>query len=371
MNDVEVLLEKYNNGTATNQERELVESWYLRYKTESQNLSHEQIQEEYNSGLADLTSRINKKTIRLWPRLAVAASLLLVLSFGTYLLLKNQHSGTTQTATIINDIKPGTNSATLTLGNGKTILLNASANGQLAVQGGMAVTKTADGQLQYQQIGDDNAEVMINTITTRRKEQYKVILADGTSVWLNAASSIQYPTAFTGNTREVTITGEAYFEVAHNPAKPFRVNTNRQTVEVLGTHFNVNAYGDEPAVKTTLLEGSVRVSAGNSFKVIAPGEQSILKADELSVNETNTEESVAWKNGYFRFNQEKIEPLMRKLSRWYDIDVEFLGPVPDEEFSGAISRFTNISQVLNALEYYKTVHFKVEGRRVTVSKVNN
>jgi transmembrane sensor len=164
----------------------------------------------------------------------------------------------------------------------------------------------------------------------------------------------------------VTITGEAYFEVSHDANRPFRVISNGQTVEVLGTHFNVNTYTDEPNTRTTLLEGSVKVSAANGASVIKPGQQAVLSDAGLAVNAANTEETVAWKNGYFRFNGENIQSIMRKLSRWYDIDVAFDGPVSDDEFSGTISRSKNISEVLKALQYSKTVHFKIEGRRVTV-----
>lgn len=369
MTEAEELLEKYRLGKCTLEELRLLQKWFHHLGeeersdlTEADLINAKNIFKQYADSLTH-----KHRSVFSWSRIAAAASILLFLSVGTYFVL-HAHRSASQQISYVNDVKPGSNSATLTLGNGQKIVLNTKPNGQLAVQGKMVVTKTANGQLQYQQSVSADNEVMFNTITTNRKEQYKVILADGTSVWLNAASSIKYPTTFTGNSREVSITGEAYFEVAHNAAKPFRVSSQGQIVEVLGTHFNVNSYADEPAAKTTLLEGSVRVTANNNIKIIAPGEQTVLMGGQLSVSEANTEEAVAWKNGYFRFNKEAIGSIMRKLSRWYDIDVRFEGGMPDDEFTGTISRFTNISEVLKALEYYKTVHFKVEGRRVTVSK---
>jgi transmembrane sensor len=310
-----------------------------------------------------------KRGYRLWPRIVAAASILLILSIGGYFLLDQSKSEEKWVAqNFKNDIIPGSNSATLTLGNGKVVVLNATANGRLAVQGNMAVKKTSDGKLEYRVISNTDGEVMENTLTTRRKEQYKVVLADGTNVWLNASSSIKYPTQFNGKYRDVTVTGEAYFEVAHNAAKPFRVISATQTIEVLGTHFNVNTYADEPAVSTTLLEGSVKVFNFNASKIIKPGEQAVLMGGQLDVRTANVEETVAWKNGYFRFNKENIESIMRKLSRWYDIDVVFDGPVPDEEYIGTCARSRNISEVLKVLQYSKSVHFKIEGRRITVLK---
>ncbi len=362
------LLAKYTSGECSAEETALVESWYLRFnEADRAELSEDaliQAQDKLWTGLS-----VKTKVRSIWPRIAAAASILLFVSIGGYFILHKPTAATNTAAqSKVNDVTPGSNSATLTLSNGKKILLNAKPVGQIAVQGNMAITKTANGQLQYQLSTAKSTITMLNTVSTRRKEQYKVVLSDGTNVWLNAASSITYPVAFTGTYREVAITGEAYFEVAHNAKKPFKVTAQGQTVEVLGTHFNINAYADEPNVKTTLLEGSVKITGNNSFKIIKPGQQAIFKNNQLLVSDANVEETVAWKNGYFRFNRENIEPIMRKLSRWYDIEVQFEGAIPDDEFSGAISRFKNISEVLKELEYYKTVHFKVEGRRVTVSK---
>jgi len=303
----------------------------------------------------------------LWHRIAAAASILLFVSVGAYFIIHRTPPEREWIAqNFKNDIGPGGNSATLTLGDGKVVALNARTKGQVAVQGNLAVMKTAEGQLEYRSIASGDNEISENTLATQRKEQYKVVLADGTNVWLNDASSIRYPTAFKGKYRDVTITGEVYFEVAHNASQPFRVKSAGQMIEVLGTHFNVNTYSDEPAVKTTLLEGKVKVSSAIDYKIIQPGKQALLKNARLSLTNADLEEAVAWKNGYFRFNNEKIEGVMRKLARWYDIDVRFDGPISQEEFNGTISRFTNISEVLESLQYSRSIHFKIEGRRVTI-----
>lgn len=368
--DVIALIEKYKQGECADQEIAWLESWYLQHDADAiRQLTPLEFLEDLRQISVGLPLYNPVKTRHLWPRIAAAASILLLLSLGVYFAWHKKPAEDEWIAqNFKNDIRPGDNSATLTLGNGKIVILNAKAKGQLALQGNIAVQKTADGQLSYQAIssGDDN--VMENTLTTQRKEQYKVVLTDGTSVWLNAASSIKYPTDFKGKYRDVTITGEAYFEVAHNAAKPFRVISAGQTVEVLGTHFNVNTYTDEPGVTTTLLEGSVKVSEDKIFQILKPGEQAVLKGTQLSVQDADTEETVAWKNGYFRFNGEKIGSIMRKLARWYDIDVHFEGPVSEEKYSGKISRFRDISEILKVFEYAGSIHFKIEGRRVTVLK---
>ena len=212
---------------------------------------------------------------------------------------------------------------------------------------------------------DLRGAVAYNTLTTPRGGQYHLTLSDGTSVWLNAASSIKYPIAFTGNERRVEITGEVYFEVEHNAAKPFRVICNGQTVEDLGTHFNINAYNDENAVKTTLLEGSVNVSAAGKNKMLKPGEQAQLQHGNIRIADVDVNKVAAWKNGLFQFNDDNIRDIMRQLGRWYDVDIKYEGNLPDWEFSGAIPRNANLSQVLDILSFVK-VHFRIDGKTIVV-----
>jgi ferric-dicitrate binding protein FerR (iron transport regulator) len=191
-------------------------------------------------------------------------------------------------------------------------------------------------------------------------------LPDGSKIWLNAASSLKFPTAFTGSQRDVELTGEAYFEVAKNPSKPFMVNVNALKVKVLGTHFNINAYSDEDDIKTTLLEGSVRLASGNSHNLLKPGEQGIVKGNNIRVIEVDAERTAAWKNGFFDFNRASIRDIMKQLSRWYNIEVVYNGKVSDDEFMGRIERNVKLSQVLHVLEL-SHVHFKVEDKKITVS----
>jgi hypothetical protein len=301
---------------------------------------------------------------------AVAATILVLFSISIYFYLNNQPQPVAQI--IKQDIKPGGNKAILTLANGQQIILSDVQNGQLAQQGNIIIHKTIDGLVVYSAIVDAkqtnkaNAVIAYNTISTPRGGQYQVILPDGSHVWLNAASSIKYPTAFAGKIREVEITGEAYFEVAHNAAKPFRVITNSQIVQVLGTHFNINSYDNEEAIKTTLLEGSVRIMAKNNIRVLKPGEQAKLSSDgDLKVAEANLTETVAWKNGLFYFENSSLQNVMRQLARWYEVEIEYEGKIPDRTFTGKIQRNVNLSEVLEILKFTK-VTLKIEGKKIVV-----
>lgn len=204
-----------------------------------------------------------------------------------------------------------------------------------------------------------------NTISTPRGGQYQLQLPDGSKVWLNAQSSLRFPARFIGNERLVTLTGEGYFEVAKDKAHPFKISINNMQVEVLGTHFNVMGYNDEPATTTTLLEGSVKIIKGGSVQKIVPGEQAIVK-DGIRVAKVNAEEAIEWKNGNFNFSHEKLGSIMRRISRWYDVDIAYSQRTTGATFVGTIPRSTNITEVLKYLELTGLVHFKIEERRVTV-----
>jgi transmembrane sensor len=264
------------------------------------------------------------------------------------------------------NITPGSNKAVLTLQDGSTIILNDAKEGTLAQQGNANVVKMANGQLVYNKTDAQPEKILFNTMTTPRGGQYKLTLPDGTDVWLNSASSITYPTAFVGNERNVSITGEAYFEVAKDKTKPFHVKAGSQTIEVLGTHFNVMAYADEDVIKTTLLEGSVKVTGDKESGILKPGEQSIIdKTGDMKVSVASVDETMAWKNGYFKFNRVGIKYIMRQLSRWYDVDVVYDGRVKEDEFVGTIGRGENIVQALHLLEL-ANVHFKIQDKKIIV-----
>jgi hypothetical protein len=269
------------------------------------------------------------------------------------------------------DIQPGKNSAVLKLSNGTQILLDSAVNGALAQQGNMRVLKF-NGRIAYKaDEGNSNVKPVYNTITTTRGNEYLLILADGTKAWLNAASSIHFPTAFSGNERKVEITGEVYFEVAHDRSKPFKVEFSNATgekgeVEVLGTHFDVNAYPDETNIKTTLLQGSVKVSQSDKIQMLSPGQQAIISSDKIILKkDIDVAQITAWKNGYFLFNNTDIQSIMRQVSRWYDIDVSFEGKIPSDGFTGKILRNVPLSKFLKVLEM-NDVKVRRDGRNVTV-----
>jgi transmembrane sensor len=377
MNEKEIraLLQKYRGGECTLEELAFLESWYAQW---NQDTPFDLPSEELRADLTVISEAIptlgNRKTKEklLWPRFAAAASILLFLSIGGYFFLHKQRQQQQIAQNQVQDIAPGTNKAILTLANGKKIVLNHTQNGLLAQQGA-SVVKSANGEVVYQQTVNETpgSELTYNSITIPRGAEYQVVvLPDGSKVWINSASSLRYPTAFTGNERKVELTGEAYFEVAHNPAKPFRVTSNSQTVEVLGTHFNINSYDDEPATKTTLLEGKVKVtaSADNAVRILQPGQQSELNAGSFIIKPVETDEAVAWKNGKFMFERDNIQYIMRTVSRWYNVDVEYSGTVPDDNFKGGTSRYKNVSELLSILQLTGKVHFKIEGRKIIVSK---
>jgi ferric-dicitrate binding protein FerR (iron transport regulator) len=371
---INLLAQKWQEGTITKEEREEFENWYNNFDN-SLEINSDESQTEMEQRLYSLIAQKGnirtRQTITIkWTRLAAAASILLCLGIGSYYFIK-QDEVKPIAKVIQQDVSPGSNKATLTLSNGQQISLNDAGNGPLAVQGNTNITKTSDGNLAYEPTDGHSpasAAMAYNTVSTPLGGQYHLTLSDGSEVWLNAGSSIKYPASFKGTERKVEITGEVYFEIAHNAAIPFRVVTERQVVEVLGTHFNVNAYKDETAIRTTLLEGSVRVTGQNNTKIIQPGEQAVLNSDGLNVTKADLEEAIAWKNGEFRFNDEKIGSIMRKLARWYDIEVTFKGPAPEEGFNGKISRYKNISQALKMLEKTKAVHFQIEGKKLIVTQ---
>jgi len=270
------------------------------------------------------------------------------------------------------DIAPGGNKAVLTLSDGTTITLDSTVRGAIAQQGSTSIVKEADGRIVYHAQGAGAGETMMNTMRTPRGGAYRLTLPDGTQVWLNAASSITYPAAFMGKQRKVKISGEAYFEVTQDKGKPFVVEMDGgMPVEVLGTHFNVNSYVDEGPVKTTLLEGSVRVNAsvfsGGRDVVLRPGQQARADGQRLSVTSNiNVDKVMAWKNGLFNFEDASLQEVMRQLERWYDITVVYEGRIPDIQFEGEISRNINLSNLLRVLARAEVKFRLEEGRRLVV-----
>lgn len=337
---------------------------------EDQNLKEEM----WSAILSSITTK--KHLVRpLFTRWLAAASVILIILAAGWLWSNSGRQNSSLIATGVNkktsnDIAPGGNKAILTLADGSTIILDSAQNGMLSQQGNAKVIKLDNGALTYQKENSQETKIQYNTITTPRGGQYQLVLSDGSHIWLNAASSITYPTVFSGKEREVTITGEAYFEVSHNKEKPFLVSVNNAVVQVLGTHFNVNAYEDEGIMKTTLLEGSVKVSKGDKSVVIEPGQQAdVNKASNLiAINKSvNLEEVVAWKNGLFQFDNTDIKNVMRQIGRWYDLDIVIEENVPYKKITGKIYRNVNVSKVLKIMEALK-IHFEIQGKTIIVTK---
>jgi transmembrane sensor len=362
------LLKKYIEGKCDQEETAWVESWYLHTTNDQPIPSQEEIEAAYAHVSANLPQKSRMAGRRFY--LSVAATVLLCVSVAAYFAFRQSLPNSENTATIAkqNDFAPGSNKAILTLGNGQHIVLTGASNGKIAQQGDVSVSKTAEGQIVYNGNDHDASAPLYNTMATPRGGEYHLTLADGTNVWLNAASSITYPTAFAGQDRTVQVTGEVYFEVSHDQHKPFKVITRGQTVEVLGTHFNINSYDDEPVIKTTLFEGAVKVSRDAKSAILKPGEQAIDNTNSSTIsvtNDFNSEEVIAWKNGRFYFDYTDIHTVMRQIARWYDVDVVYQGKISTKRLSGSFSKYTNASKALFILEY-AGIDFKIEGRRIIV-----
>lgn len=324
------------------------------------------------------SQRSRKKTtsVKLYQhfvRYATGAAAILLITVSVYLAFRSKAPEQSQATIVKKNID--TNKAAdqkntvLALADGSQIIISDNKNGTLAQQGNTSINQL-NGQLIYKDMGINlNATTLYNTITTPKGRNFELTLLDGTKVWLNAASSLSYPVAFNSTERRVKINGEAYFEVAKNKRQPFVVEANGTEVKVLGTHFNVSAYDDDPSVKTTLLEGSVKVSKNNIETMLTPGKQAIAfnNTDNIKVLNADAEGAVAWKNGYFNFNNEDITTVMKTLARWYDIEVEYMPGIKGKTYGGTISKFEDIDKMLSSIELTGTVHFKKEGRKVLVT----
>jgi ferric-dicitrate binding protein FerR (iron transport regulator) len=377
------LIDKYQKGTLSAEEEALFEGWYLKLTAEEQvSISEKHLAQKKRAIWKNLqVNNGTTKMVKFRVSTQIAAAAIVILAVG--ILYFYQKDTTKQTVTRIakNDIRPGGSKAYLTLANGKTIVLNTTANGQIANQAGTSVTKTAGGQLVYTITGKSTTSnpAELNTITTPRGGQWQVLLPDGTKVWLNAASSLTYPVSFTAlKNRRVELTGEAYFEVAKDKTHPFIVHTIKQDVEVLGTHFNINAYADEQYTKTTLLEGSVHVKPATAsaineanslaWQALKPGQQSVLSNGDIKITAANTEAAIAWKNTMFYFEDDNLENIMKRVARWYDVNIIYHNnQVKHELFSGRISRAQNVSEVLKMLTLTGAAQFKIEGRNIIVT----
>ncbi|SHG10631.1 FecR family protein [Pedobacter caeni] len=373
----EELVHKYNLGICSEEERALVESWHLKEISDATELpstkdiwnAHKRIKK----ALAVQTGNKNKSPnpIRLWIRLSGIAGAIFIISIIAFLYLKSKTTPATinHSTAAKNDILPGSFKAVLTLSTGQKITLNKKYSGLIAKQGKTSIRKTIDGNLIYDHHSPGEEPQMMNTLETPPGGEYQLTLPDGTKVWLNAGSLLTYPTFFNNKERKVELKGEAYFEVTRNVKSPFKVVSKNQVVEVLGTHFNILAYPNEEKNKTTLLEGSIRISSGKAKKKLKPGQEAIITTStnqDILLEPADLEKNIAWKNGEFIFKGEDLKNIMKQISRWYNVEIVYQGKYDQTKYWGAISRTKNISAVLNMLRATGKVNFKIEERRVTV-----
>ncbi len=377
------LLRKYQQQTATSEEKSVFAAILQDKRYEAlfneifdqywEDLTLAEINQVQIPNAAQILQEIKKepqivvRRSRLWPKLAIAAAILLV-AFGASFFFYTSEP-VTRHLEIAHDIAPGKIGATLTLANGKKIRLSDVANGEIIKESGISISKTTDGQLVYQIKAVKGNPNQTNTLTTARGETYMVMLPDQSKVWLNAASSLTYGIALPSvGARKLKLSGEAYFEVAKDKIHPFIVESGKQQVEVLGTHFNVNAYPEEKIYRTTLLEGSVKVADGAQMSMLVPGNQAANADGNIKISNVDTDLAVAWKNNNFIFDRLDIKDIMRMIERWYDVEVIYTEEFPSRTFWGSVSRFDNISKVLISLELTGNVHFEVKGRKIYVSR---
>jgi transmembrane sensor len=389
-----ILVKKYMGGTASEQEISFLEKYYNFFEKEPAIIStlSETEKQEFEMKIQQaILTKIRRPAMIIpffktnWFQGVAAAVIIIAISFSAYYIFSHRGAGAgivtnSKTQPAVQDVAPpASTNAVLTLDNGTKIVLDSAQNGALAVQGNVKVVKLADGQISYTGTAGSN-EVTYNTLAVPRGSQVvSLTLADGSRVWMNAESSLRYPTAFVGDERKVEITGEAYFEVTPHPLPlstngeggkmPFIVKNGETEVEVLGTHFNVNAYDDESSTRVTLLEGSVKVKKGNESVTIKPNDQAeINKQGKISlIKNVDVEEVIAWKNGLFVFNNTELGSIMRQIGRWYDVDVQYSGaPAIEKHYSGYVPRLVNLSKVLHMLESAGGVEFTIDGKKITV-----
>ncbi len=373
-------LEKYAAGTLTPEEEQAFHAWL---ETASPDEFHAMLDEAgvpeglkacpvpTAASVASFRQRLKYEEqspstrIRpIWRKIAAAAAVLLLMA-GSWFIYQQTQQQNRPAITQVTKPVPGGNKATLTLGDGSVISLDDANAGDLSQQGNTKIVKLNGGRIQYNPEEDGGAPVF-NTIATPNGGQYQVQLPDGTVVWMNAASSLRFPSAFTGNERLVELTGEGYFEVTANAAKPFRVKVSDAVVEVLGTKFNVNAYAEEPQARTALLEGAVRVTRGAQAIQLRPGQEArFTDGGMLEVKAADLEQALAWKNGYFQFEGTTLPVLLRQIGRWYDVEVEWKGDISEREFAGRIARNVSLQAMVDALRS-SGVNCRIQGRKLEV-----
>ncbi|MGK6353186.1 FecR family protein [Parapedobacter sp. DT-150] len=385
--EAKALVEKYNQGLATPEERARLERWYHEEQA-AQRLSEDEADFLFlkdaiwqgtlqRAGLHQPDSRM--KRIRYWSRIGAVAAVLLITLSGTWYFLGDRLFDGRSGIAGAHDIMPGGNRATLKVAGGQSYQLDTAQTGILMDGENIRYADSQPIEGLILQTDNFNDVALPLELATPVGGTYRVTLPDGTGVWLNAASTLTYPSRFDGDERVVELTGEGYFAVAKDRNRPFRVRSRGQEIEVLGTEFNIAAYADEPDIRTTLVEGKVKVKAiGNTLDqspttdhrspvILSPGQQSVVRDGEATVREADVDGAIAWKSGMFRFSEEPLESIMRKVARWYDVDVEFTEPsLRNESFEGIVTRHDRVSAVLRMLERVGSVRFEIRDRRIIV-----
>lgn len=373
--EIQALIERYISGECSPEEKEFLERWYTdelqKRTTEVEQNEAQIVKDEIWGRIIDERPQLRRRRI-VWSVWAgAAAAVLLIGLFVTYQRQKLNESNVSkkEMATVLPEILPGGNKAVLTTGDGKQIVLTDEADGVIEQGEGFIIRKQEDGLVSFE-ITDHkgNATLANNTIETPKGGIYQVVLPDGSKAWLNSASSISFPSNFSAEERKVSIKGEVYFEIQHDVERPFRVQAAQQQVEVLGTKFNINAYEDEPYVRTSLIDGSVKVKGATQEHVLKPGfELSTTKNGDDRVGKADIEAIMAWKEGVFQFDRVELAVLMRQLARWYDVDVDYRGAYAEDEFVGKIKRNEDIQKVLKVLRY-GNIDISLEGRKLMVGQ---
>ncbi|WP_285008739.1 FecR family protein [Pedobacter faecalis] len=367
------LLRKYREGACSEAEKALVEGWYLRFNEDGVGLSDKRLRELGKEIYTQLPGSKGRSSVKLWVGKMAAAAAIIAIVGGTLLYFSPGEAPKVNHTT---STTPVANQAVLTLADGKEIMLDSSETGLLASQNGLEIIKVSDGRLAYK-ITDPQINVTAvgySTISVPNGGQYEISLSDDSKVWLNAATSLKVPIAFAkSKARRVTLSGEAYFEVFKDKARPFIVQTAFEDIKVLGTRFNVSAYNADAFTKTSLLEGAVELSSrgsGNAPKVrLKPNQEAINDGTGFSVQSADPEIAISWKNGEFMFRNEPLQNIMAKVARWYDMEVVYQDKaVGKERFGGSISRSASLAEVLELLEMTGDVHFSVEGKKIKISK---
>jgi len=390
------LLQKFAVGTATEQDKQAFNDWleglspdryvrvldeYAAIMAQTKNVKESYDQEWLDELLQKIRMRANtpadvvlmygRRKFRWWA----AASVVLLLGVGSYFFIVNKNKKSdniTQVSELAQAIKaPATNRATITLSGGQKVFLDSVGKGTIATQNNTSIVKTSDDAISYQQlINKPTNETQYNTlINPRGSKVIAISLADGSRVWLNAASTISYPVAFSGNERTVSINGEAYFEITHDASRPFHVKKGNLDIKVLGTHFNVDAYDDEDAIRVTLLEGSVKVTNKNDSALLVPGGQAVARGQsKMQIDQqVDVQEVIAWQKGLFEFRNATLPVIMRQVGRWYDLEIDYRGGITEKRFGGGISRDLSLDRVL-AMLGANGIKFELEGRKLIVEQ---